>query len=145
MSNDSLLLACPACSALNRVPAARLGERPTCGKCHAPLFAGKPVAVDDASFERVVLRSGIPVVVDFWAAWCGPCRAFAPVFEQAARELEPRVRLAKLDTEAAPATASRFGIRSIPTLALFRDGNEVTRRSGALPPAQFLAWVRGAL
>lgn len=143
--SDPLLLACAACTALNRLPAERLAERPTCGKCHAPLFAGKPVAVDDASFERVVLRSGVPVVVDFWAAWCGPCRAFAPVFEEAARTLEPRVRLAKLDTEAAGATASRYAIRSIPTLALFRDGREVARQSGAMQLPQFLAWVRGAL
>ena len=140
-----MLIACPACSALNRVPPERLGEAPTCGKCHAPLFQGKPVAVDDSSFERVVLKSGVPVVVDFWAAWCGPCRAFAPVFEQAARELEPRVRLAKLDTEAAPTTAGRFAIRSIPTIALFRDGREVARQAGALPLGQFLHWLRGAL
>jgi thioredoxin 2 len=142
---DPLVIACPACTALNRVPTERLGERPTCGKCHAPLFAGKPVAVDDASFDRVVLKSSLPVVVDFWAAWCGPCRAFAPVFEEAARTLEPRVRLAKLDTEAAPATAGRFAIRSIPTIALFRDGREVSRQSGALPLGHFLDWVRGAI
>ena len=143
--SEPLLLACPSCSALNRVPAERLAESPTCGKCHAALFQGKPVAVDDASFERVVLRSGLPVVVDFWAAWCGPCRAFAPVYEEAARRLEPQVRLAKLDTEAAPATASRYAIRSIPTLALFRDGRESARQSGALPLEQFMRWISGAI
>jgi thioredoxin 2 len=142
---EPIVIACPACTAFNRVPAERLGERPTCGKCHSPLFPGRPVAVDDASFERVVLKSGVPVVVDFWAAWCGPCVAFAPVFEEAARQLEPRVRLAKLDTEAAPATAGRFAIRSIPTIALFRDGREVSRQSGALPLGPFLKWVRDTI
>jgi thioredoxin 2 len=142
---EPLLVACPACTSLNRVPGERLGANPTCGKCRAPLFAGKPMAVDDTSFDRVVLRSGIPVVVDFWAAWCGPCHAFAPTFDAAARQLEPTVRLAKLDTEAAPATAARLAIRSIPTVALFRDGREVARQSGALPLPRFLDWVQGAI
>src|SRR5690349_17018721 len=138
---ESALIACPACTALNRVPADRLADSPTCGRCRSGLFLGKPMAVDDASFERVVLRSGIPVVVDFWAAWCGPCRAFAPVFEEATRRLEPALRFAKLDTEAAQATAARYGIRSIPTIALFGGGRELARQSGALPLDRFMAWL----
>ncbi|HET7845298.1 MAG TPA: thioredoxin TrxC [Xanthomonadales bacterium] len=138
---DPILLACPQCTALNRVPGERLADAPTCGKCRSAMFLGKPVAVDDASFERVVLKSGIPVVVDFWAAWCGPCRAFAPVFEEATRRLEPALRFAKLDTEAAQATASRFGIRSIPTVALFGGGRELARQSGAMPLDRFMAWL----
>jgi thioredoxin 2 len=140
-AEDKLLLACPRCLTANRVPRARLGEDPKCGKCGAPLLDGKPVALDDATFEPFVSRSELPVVVDFWAAWCGPCRMMAPAFEQAAGELKTRVRFAKLDTENAQGVAARFGIRSIPTMILFRGGREAGRVSGAMDARAIRAWL----
>jgi thioredoxin 2 len=140
-AEDKLLLACPRCLTANRVPRARLGEDPKCGKCGAPLLDGKPVALDDATFEPFVSRSELPVVVDFWAAWCGPCRMMAPAFEQAAGELKTRVRFAKLDTENAQGVAARFGIRSIPTMILYRGGREAARVSGAMDARAIRAWL----
>jgi thioredoxin 2 len=140
-AEDKLLLACPRCLTANRVPRARLGEDPKCGKCGAPLLDGKPVALDDATFEPFVSRSELPVVVDFWAAWCGPCRMMAPAFEQAAGELKTRVRFAKLDTENAQGVAARFGIRSIPTMILFGRGQEAGRVSGAMDARAIRAWL----
>ena len=138
---EPIEIACPHCATVNRVPEARVLEGPTCGRCKKPLFDGHPVALSDATFETIVGRTQLPVVVDFWAPWCGPCRNFAPVYEEAARRLEPRVRLAKLDTEAHPQPAARLGIRSIPTLILFGGGAEIQRVSGALPLPQFMQWV----
>ena len=140
--SDAKHVVCPGCSAVNRLPAAKLAEGPKCGKCGAPLFTGQPVELTDQSFERQVGRSDIPVVVDFWAEWCGPCKMMAPQFAQAAAQLEPEVRFAKLDTEAAQATAARFGIRSIPTLMLFKDGREVARQPGAMGAADIVRWVQ---
>jgi thioredoxin 2 len=140
-AEDKLLLACPRCLTANRVPRARLGEDPKCGKCGAPLLDGKPAALDDATFEQFVSRSELPVVVDFWAAWCGPCRMMAPAFEQAAGELKTRVRFAKLDTENAQGVAARFGIRSIPTMILFGRGQEAGRVSGAMDARAIRAWL----
>lgn len=138
----ALLIVCPHCHAANRVPAARLGDGGTCGKCKAPLFVGAPVELDAQSFDIHAGRSGIPLVVDFWAPWCGPCRMMAPAFAQVARELEPDYRLAKVNTEEQQALAARFGIRSIPTLAIYREGREIARQAGAMDAGKLKQWIR---
>jgi thioredoxin 2 len=132
---------CPSCLTANRVPGERLGESPGCGKCHAPLLSGEPVALDDSSFDTLVGRTELPVVVDFWAPWCGPCRAMAPQFERAAALLKDRVRFAKVNTDEASGIAARIGIRAIPTLVLFKAGAEVKRVSGVLDARSLVQWI----
>jgi thioredoxin 2 len=145
--SESLHVVCPHCQAINRVQSDQLVSDPTCGKCKQALFTGCPLALDDAGlFERHLTRSQLPLLVDFWAPWCGPCRMMTPAYEQAATRLEPRFRVAKVNTEAAPALATRYQIRSIPTLALFVGGNEVARQPGAITsPAQIAQWARSHL
>jgi len=139
--NDPLHLVCPHCQAVNRVPMERLGAAPACGHCHQPLFTGHPLAVDGAAFQKHLTRNDIPVLVDFWAPWCGPCQMMAPHFAQATAQLEPRVRLLKVDTDAEQAIGTRYAIRSIPTMILFKGGQEIARQSGAMQVAGIMQWA----
>ena len=143
---DNLMhIVCPHCDAVNRLPQARLAENPSCGKCGQPLFNAHPVALTQQTFSKAIARNDIPVLVDFWAPWCGPCKMMAPQFEQAAGQLEPYVRLAKVDTEAEQMLGAQYGIRSIPTLALFKGGKEIARQAGAMGAADIVRWVRNYL
>ncbi|MDD3529411.1 MAG: thioredoxin TrxC [Gallionellaceae bacterium] len=135
-------LVCPHCGAVNRVPEQRLGDQPRCGKCGGQVLPPAPIELAAGNFDRFIGRDGLPVLVDFWAPWCGPCKQFAPVFAQLAGQYVGGARFAKVDTEAEQALAARHGIRSIPTLALFKGGREVDRVAGALPAAQLAAWLR---
>lgn len=143
--SDAVHLVCADCGAVNRLPRERLGDGARCGKCRAPLFKGAPLVLDEAGLARVLARDELPLLVDFWAPWCGPCRMMAPAFAAAAAELEPHLRLAKVNTEEAQGLAARLGIRSIPTLILFRGGAELARQAGAMDTAGILAWVRQSL
>lgn len=143
--SEARIVICPACTGMNRVPADRLGEAPKCGRCAMPLFQAAPIDVDTAAFDRHVARGSLPVLVDFWASWCGPCRAMAPAFKAAASELEPFIRLLKVDTEAEQGLAGRYHIQSIPTLLLFRGGREIARQAGALDRARLVAWAKQGL
>jgi thioredoxin 2 len=140
--STSLHVVCPHCHAVNRMPADRINDAGNCGKCHAPLFTGQLVELNEAAFNKHVGSSDLPIVVDFWASWCGPCRMMAPAFAEAARRLEPHYRLAKVNTEESQNLAARFGIRSIPTIAIFKNGREVARQSGAMDTASIVNWVK---
>ncbi|MDB5891690.1 MAG: thioredoxin TrxC [Polaromonas sp.] len=140
-----LHIVCPHCHTTNRVQSGQLAAAPNCGNCKHQLFSAKPAAFDEAAFDKHVARSQIPVLIDFWAPWCGPCLQMAPAYEQAAAQLEPHVRLGKVDTESVPALGARFAIRSIPTLALFKNGREVARRTGASGTAEIVRWVQDKL
>ncbi len=143
--NPTLHIVCPHCHTTNRIKAELLASAPTCGHCKLALFIAHSVALDKSSFDKHISRNQIPVVVDFWAPWCGPCRMMAPAYEQAAGLLEPQVRLAKLNTEAEPQVATPFNVRSIPTMVMFLNGKEVARQSGAMSSPDIVAWVKSYL
>lgn len=134
-------ISCPNCNAKNRLPSARLNDGPKCGKCKSPLFQGKPIEINSANVAAILNNNEIPVLVDCWAPWCGPCKSFGPIFEQAAKELEPKLRLAKLNTENEQQLGGRWNIKSIPTLILFKQGKEYARTSGAMMLPQLKQWL----
>ncbi len=140
-----LQLVCPHCETLNRIPADRIDDRPKCGQCKQPLFSAQPIELSEADFGRHMQQNDIPLVVDFWAPWCGPCRMMAPAYAEAAKLLEPRVRVAKVNTEQVPAVAAQYGIRSIPTMILFRGGREIARQAGAMGAQDIARWVKSRL
>ena len=139
---NSLHVVCPHCHAVNRVPEERLADGAICGKCNAPLFSAHPVELDETNFDKHVAKSDLPIVVDFWAPWCGPCRSMAPSFAEAARQLEPHYRLVKVNTEQSQNLAARFNIRSIPTIAIFKNGSEVARQAGAMDTGSIVRWIK---
>jgi thioredoxin 2 len=138
-------LVCPHCEAVNRIPENKLSANPSCGRCKQPLFSGQPVELTDQTFEKHLKRNDLPLVVDFWAPWCGPCKMMAPHFNTVTAQLEPNVRMAKLNTEQAQHSAARFNIRSIPTLAVFKGGREVARQAGAMDAQTLNRWIQSQL
>lgn len=143
--SDLKHIVCPSCDAVNRIPADKLAVNPSCGKCHKALFNKHPVTLHAGNFQKHINRNDIPVVVDFWAPWCGPCKMMAPAFEQASAELSPHVRLAKLNTEVEQSIGANLNIRSIPTMVIFKNGREITRQSGAMSAVDIQSWVRNSI
>jgi thioredoxin 2 len=142
MSGEVRHIVCPHCNSVNRIPKEKDARGAKCGRCHQPIFNGRPVAASAESFATHIRHNDIPVVVDFWAQWCGPCKEMAPTYERVASELEPEIRFLKVDTEAGPELAARYNIRSIPTLILFQNGAEVARQAGAMDAASLRSWLR---
>ena len=143
--SDKIQIVCGQCNAINRLPQDKINDHGSCGRCKEALFSGTPLELTSSNFERNVQKNDIPLVVDCWAEWCGPCKSFGPIFQQATEELEPRARFAKLDTEANRSIGEKLQIRSIPTLLIFKGGEEIARQSGALPLEQFKAWVEARI
>lgn len=142
--SDSLHIVCPHCGVTNRIPEDKLQDNPNCGKCHQAVFTGQPLELDSTNFDKYVTRNDIPVLVDFWAPWCGPCISMAPALVSATKTLEPKLRVAKLNTEEAQELAARYDIRSIPTLIVFKNGQEAARQAGAMDANNIVKWVKAA-
>jgi len=145
MNPSAIQITCPSCGAVNRVPGEKLTQHPKCGRCKQELFTGHPVDLTSQNFTHVVNKTGIPVIVDFWASWCGPCKMMAPVFEKVTHNLEPKARFAKLNTEVSQNIATQYGIRSIPTLIIFKQGQEVARQAGAMDQSSLIQFIQSYL